>query len=82
MIFTNKNILNIDIDTDTDNLDKKIYRIFSIERFKQLICSQELVLVNPSKWDDPFENFFLKGNAIDDKGKLFSFGSNTPPLAA
>ena len=68
MTFTKKNILDI----DTDNIDRKIYRIFSIERFKQLMCSEELVLVNPSKWDDPFENFFLKGNATDESGKLFS----------
>lgn len=42
------------------NMDMMIYRIFSYERFEQLIKSKELVLVNPSKWDDPFENFFLK----------------------
>jgi len=41
------------------NLDQKIYRIFSYQRFEELITQNELVLVNPSKWDDPFENFFL-----------------------
>ncbi|MEZ8230692.1 DUF2971 domain-containing protein [Vibrio splendidus] len=42
------------------NLDQKIYRIFRIDRFEQLIREQELVLVRPSMWEDPFENFFLK----------------------
>ncbi len=41
------------------DLDQKIYRIFSYQRFKELVTKNELVLVNPSKWDDPFENFFL-----------------------
>ena len=50
------------------NLDLKIYRIISISRFKELIENNELVLVNPEKWEDPFENFFLKGNAIDNNG--------------
>ena len=57
---------------DIDNLDQEIYRIFSIKRFIQLMCSKELVLVNPSKWDDPFENFFLQANAIDSNGQIVS----------
>jgi hypothetical protein len=52
--------------------DKKIYRIFTIERFKEVITSKKLALVHPSKWDDPFENFFLKANAIDENGDLIS----------
>lgn len=47
------------------NPDQKIYRIFRIKRFKQLIRSKKLVLVNLKKWDDPFENFFLNGKVID-----------------
>ena len=57
---------------DIDDLDQEIYRIFSIKRFIQLMCSKELVLVNPSKWDDPFENFFLQANAIDSNGQIAS----------
>ena len=57
---------------DIDDLDQKIYRIFSIKRFIQLMRSKELVLVNPSKWDDPFENFFLQANAIDSNGQIVS----------
>jgi len=57
------NYINIDI--DTENLDQKIYRIFCVDHFKDLLRTNELVLVNPQKWDDPFENFFLKGGTID-----------------
>ncbi len=57
---------------DIDDLDQKIYRIFSIGRFKELMQTKELVLVNPKKWDDPFENFFLKANAIDPNGEIIS----------
>jgi hypothetical protein len=57
---------------DIDDLDRKIYRIFGIDRFKELMETKELVLVNPKKWDDPFENFFLKANAIEPNGKIVS----------
>lgn len=57
---------------DIIDLDEKIYRIFSISRFKELLITKKLVLVNPEKWDDPFENFFLKANAIEPDGTLVS----------
>ena len=57
------------------NLDTRIYRIFTFERFKELITSNELVLVNPEKWDDPFENFFLKANAYDSEGNIVDFSN-------
>jgi len=62
------NFINIDI----KYLDQKIYRIFSVDRFKELLMSNELVLVNPKKWDDPFENFFLNGPVIDSNGQIGS----------
>ena len=31
-----------------------------------------LVLVNPQKWDDPFENFFLRADAVDEHGNIES----------
>lgn len=46
---------------DLEDLDVKIYRIFSFDRFSEMITSRKNGLVHPSKWDDPFENFFLKG---------------------
>ena len=45
------------------------------EEIKELIKNRELVLVNPEKWDDPFENFFLKGNAVDNNGNNVDFSN-------
>ena len=53
----------------------KIYRIFSKDYFFQLFEDRENTLVLPKKWDDPFENIFLRSKAqsISD-GELVSFG--------
>lgn len=59
---------------DITELDREIYRIFSIAWFRELVKTNELVLVNPQKWDDPFENFFLRANAIDEDGGITSLG--------
>ena len=41
-------------------LDQPIYRIFSLERFFQVLHKKQLTLVKPHLWDDPFENVLLK----------------------
>lgn len=40
--------------------DQPIYRIFSLERFFQVLHKKQLTLVKPYLWDDPFENVLLK----------------------
>lgn len=35
-----------------------VYRVLSKERFCELLLTEEICLVNPRKWEDPFENFF------------------------
>ena len=62
----------IDNTIDINDLNQKIYRIFNIKRFKEVITKNEMVLVTPSKWDDPFENFFLKANVINENGEIGS----------
>ena len=62
----------IDNAIDIKNLDQKIYRITTIKRLKKMMRSNELVLVNPIKWDDSFENFFLRRNAIMQDGTKVS----------
>ena len=57
------------------DLDKSIYRIFSYDRFEQLINNKELVLVNPSMWDDPFENFFLNVEVDCGNGEIATLES-------
>lgn len=42
------------------NPDQIIYRTYSSKRFLDVLTSGRDALVNPSKWDDPFENFFFK----------------------
>jgi len=58
---------------DSD-LDKPIYRIFSFDRLKEIFQEQELTLVKPKLWDDPFENFILSATGRLDDGREFDFG--------
>lgn len=65
----NNNILN------NLNREQKIYRIFPLSRFEEMIQNKELVLVRPSMWDDPFENFFLSVNVLDTNDEFGSLQS-------
>lgn len=51
--YINEFLINI------DDIEQSIYRIFPYFRFKEILVNKELVLVNPRKWEDPFENFFM-----------------------
>lgn len=42
------------------DVDQPIYRTYSSGRFINLFKNGHDALVNPGKWDDPFENFFFK----------------------
>ena len=64
--------------TDTGNLinlseadgDMPIYRIYALDRFLSLLKMQEDALVNPEKWEDPFENFLLsRTEVVDGQGR-------------
>jgi hypothetical protein len=48
------------------DLDLAIYRIYGRDRFESLLASNRDALVNPTKWDDPFENFFLERTEVMD----------------
>lgn len=43
------------------DLDRYIYRIMPVHRLFEIFESNEITLVDPEKWDDPFENLVLKG---------------------
>lgn len=45
-------------------MDAPIYRIFKKEYLIKGLMSKKMCLVNPSCWDDPFENFLLSRTAI------------------
>jgi hypothetical protein len=69
----------IDLNKKLLNLTKReqesfIYRIFSIERLLEVLENKKLTLVQPRKWDDPFENYVfnkLSQTQKSDKGKKF-----------
>jgi len=54
-------------------VDKPIFRVFSIERLLETYTKKALVLVKPKKWDDPFENFILKSKAKLQTGEQVDF---------
>jgi hypothetical protein len=60
---------------DIVDWDAAIYRVFHLKWFMELLKTKRNGLVRPSKWDDPFENFFLKSYAEDSDGKRISFES-------
>lgn len=56
------------------DLDKPIYRVFSFDRFEQLLVENKNVLVKPKRWDDPFENFILNSTGRLNDGREFQIG--------
>jgi len=57
-----------------DDRETKIYRVFSFQRFLELVKQKQMTLVRPRMWDDPFENFVLNSTGITRQGELFAFG--------
>ena len=49
--------------TDSITLDTPIYRIDTLDHFKDALRTNELYLANPCNWDDPWESFVLRGKA-------------------
>jgi hypothetical protein len=50
------------------DLDTAVYRIYALDRFETMLASNHDALVNPAKWQDPFENFFLERTEVMDDG--------------
>lgn len=48
------------------NLDQPLYRVYALDRFEQLLATKDDALLNPTKWEDPFENFFLEATEVMD----------------
>jgi hypothetical protein len=53
--------------------DAPIYRIFERKWFIELLRTQKNGLMPTSRWDDPFENFFLKCKAFTENDAEVSF---------
>ena len=60
---------------DIVDWDAQIYRVYSIKWFTDLITTNKNGLVNPSKWEDPFENFFLQNQCVASDGTIVSLES-------
>jgi hypothetical protein len=67
-----KNIINL----TKNEIDSYVYRVMPIQRFCELFRNAKNVLVRPSKWEDPFENFILNAPARLSDGTIVSFGFN------
>jgi hypothetical protein len=48
------------------DLNLSIYRIYPLKRFEAMLVSKQDALVNPIKWEDPFENFLLERTEVLD----------------
>lgn len=57
------------INMDASLLDKPVYRIMPIHRVLQSLEDEQLTLVKPKKWDDPFENALLASTFKTDNGE-------------
>lgn len=67
----NKKISDIDYKKDYMNinsinldLSETIYRIYNFEHFIKDLRDNRLTLMNPSVWEDPFENYLLRSTGI------------------
>lgn len=67
-----KNFINL---TEKE-CDSYVYRVMPLMRFYELFSKKQNVLVRPSKWEDPFENFILNASARMADGTLVTFGFN------
>ncbi len=57
-------------------MDQYLYRIISVDRLVELFANRQNVLVRPSQWDDPFENFVPKSQAKLSSGDVVTFDFN------
>jgi len=49
---------------------KRLYRFTTLDRFIELLKSNNFAFINPSRWADPFERFFLERDFIVNDKKL------------
>jgi hypothetical protein len=67
-------LMNIVKDNMIDiSYDVPIYRVFKVERFLEMFKNNEMVLLKPKKWDDPYENFLLNAQGKTCDGIDVSF---------
>ena len=60
---------------DIPNQDVPLFRIYSRNRFLDMLRTRRNALVKPRLWDDPFENFFLRSRVRGPNGEEISIES-------
>lgn len=65
------NFINMTRENFLEN-NKRVYRFTNLDRFIETLTNSEFTFINPAKWPDPFERFFLERQFIieDKKVKL------------
>jgi hypothetical protein len=61
------------LDIALQDVDKPIYRVFSIQHLLELFETGRNTLVHPSEWDDPFENVILSCHYLLEGGERVFF---------
>lgn len=49
---------------------KRVYRFTTLDRFIEVLKTKKFAFVNPTKWADPFEKFFLERDFLINNEKL------------
>lgn len=65
-----KNYINI----SSEKKEKNIYRVTSVHRLVEFFKTQQNTISRPHLWNDPFENFILRGQGRLSTGETVSFG--------
>ena len=66
-------IMTLYLNFSAEEHDKPIYRIISAKRLIELFKTQKNVLVHPSRWEDPYENFVLKSKVRLSSGEITEY---------
>lgn len=53
---------------------KKIYRVMPISRMIEMFAERQNVLTKPRLWDDPYENFIMRGRGRLADGQIVDYG--------
>lgn len=65
--------MSLFVDLTQEQQDAHVYRITKPKRLYELFERNEGVLVHPSCWDDPYENFILRSKVRDKTGRVKTY---------
>lgn len=71
--FKDKDEVNLFVNGDGINSPQTLYKYMQWNYAKRSLLNRYLWMSNPSKWPDPFEDYFFKAHYIDSKGNNHPF---------